>query len=50
MPIGVAALVRAGVPRDRVLNTLPTGELREWIAARRARAASRVAAARVIVS
>ncbi len=50
MPIGVAALVSAGVPRQRVLNTLPAGELREWIAARRARAATRTAAARTIVS
>jgi histidinol phosphatase-like PHP family hydrolase len=50
MPIGVAALAAAGMPRERVLNTMHLDELRDWIAARRSRAASRVAAARVMVS
>ncbi len=41
MPFGTAALAEAGVAPARVLNTLPAGELIDWIAARRARAASR---------
>jgi putative hydrolase len=41
MPLGVAALVEAGVPRERVLNTLAPDELLEWVASRRARAAAR---------
>jgi histidinol phosphatase-like PHP family hydrolase len=41
MPLGVAALIRAGVPRDQVINAMCTDELREWIAWRRGRAAER---------
>jgi len=50
MPIGIAALISAGVPRERVLNTLGCDELRDWVACRRARAASVAAAARVVLS
>lgn len=38
MPLGIAALVEAGIPRERVINTLARDELVEWIATRRARA------------
>jgi histidinol phosphatase-like PHP family hydrolase len=48
MPLGVAALVSAGIPRSRVLNTMALGELRDWVAARRSRAAERVRADRVV--
>lgn len=41
MPLGVAALIDAGVPRERVLNTFSADELVDWVAARRARAAAR---------
>ena len=41
MPLGIAALVCAGVPREHVINTFSTAELREWLAHRRARAAGR---------
>ena len=41
MPLGIAALIEAGVPRERVINTLAHDDLRDWIAARRARAAAR---------
>lgn len=50
MPLGVAALIQAGVPRGRVINTFARDELGEWIATRRARAAERAARGRVIVS
>ncbi len=43
MPLGIAALVEAGVPRQRVINTFGREELAEWIAARRALAAARPA-------
>lgn len=49
MPLGVAALIAAGVPRDRVINTMTTDELREWIARRRGRAAERARRARILV-
>ena len=42
MPLGIAALIAAGVPRERVINTMPAAELRAWVAARRANAAARV--------
>jgi histidinol phosphatase-like PHP family hydrolase len=48
MPLGVAALVAAGVPRKRVINTWPVDELLDWVGARRAAAAARVSAARVL--
>ncbi|MDQ6847538.1 MAG: PHP domain-containing protein [Candidatus Dormibacteraeota bacterium] len=41
MPLGIATLIEAGVPRERVINTLAHDELVEWVAARRARAAAR---------
>ncbi len=41
MPLGIAALIEAGVPRERVINTLAHDDLVEWVAARRARAAAR---------
>ena len=43
MPLGIAALIAAGVPRERVINTFPRDELLEWVARRRARARSRPA-------
>jgi putative hydrolase len=43
MPLGVAALIEAGVPRERVINTFAHGDLVEWVAARRARASARTA-------
>ncbi|MEO8899388.1 MAG: PHP domain-containing protein [Candidatus Dormibacter sp.] len=50
MPLGVAALISAGVPRDRVLNAMTADELREWIAQRRSRAAARDGRARRLIS
>ena len=41
MPLGVTALIEAGVARERVLNTMERDELMDWIAARRGRAARR---------
>lgn len=41
MPIGVAALINAGVPQEQVINTLTTAGLLDWLAARRSRAAER---------
>jgi putative hydrolase len=41
MPLGVAALIEAGVPRERVINTFHRDRLLEWIASRRSRAAAR---------
>jgi putative hydrolase len=41
MPLGVAALIDAGVPRERVLNAMTREELVDWISRRRARAAGR---------
>jgi histidinol phosphatase-like PHP family hydrolase len=46
MPLGVAALITAGVPRGRVLNAMTANELREWIGQRRGRAAERAGRAR----
>jgi len=43
MPFGTAALAAAGIPAERVLNTLPLDGLTEWVASRRARASSRPA-------
>ncbi len=43
MPLGVAALIEAGVPRERVINAFTVDELVDWVAARRARAARRAA-------
>jgi histidinol phosphatase-like PHP family hydrolase len=37
MPLGVAALIEAGVPRERVLNTFACDELVDWVSQRRAR-------------
>jgi histidinol phosphatase-like PHP family hydrolase len=45
MPLGVAALIEAGVPRRRVINTFARDQLLEWVAARRARATARTATA-----
>jgi histidinol phosphatase-like PHP family hydrolase len=50
MPLGIAALIAAGVPGERVINTLGCDELCEWIAARRRRAQARSSANRVILS
>ena len=36
--IGIAAALKAGVPRDRIVNTLTVEELQEWVEARRDRA------------
>ena len=44
MRFGVAALAAAGIPPERVLNTLPLEGLTAWVAERRARAASRPSA------
>jgi len=41
MPLGIAALIVAGIPRERVINTLAHDALVEWVAARRARARAR---------
>ena len=41
MPLGIAALIEAGVPRERVINALAPDELVEWVAERRARANAR---------
>ncbi len=41
MPLGIAALIEAGVPRARVINTFEHDELLQWIRDRRARAATR---------
>jgi putative hydrolase len=41
MPLGVAALIEAGVPRERVINTFHRDVLLDWIAARRSRAEAR---------
>jgi putative hydrolase len=41
MPLGIAALIEAGIPRERVINTFQYDELRQWIRDRRARAATR---------
>jgi histidinol phosphatase-like PHP family hydrolase len=49
MPLGVAALISAGVPRERVINAMSAAELREWIARRRAGAAERARRARTVV-
>lgn len=49
MPLGVAALIAAGVQRDRVINTMSADQLREWIAQRRAGAAERARRARTVV-
>ncbi|MDQ2959843.1 MAG: PHP domain-containing protein [Candidatus Dormibacteraeota bacterium] len=48
MPLGIAALVLAGVPRARVVNAMATDQVREWVQARRGRAAERARAARVL--
>jgi histidinol phosphatase-like PHP family hydrolase len=50
MPLGIAALINAGVPRERLINTMSVGELREWVSARRATAAVRVRQARTVSS
>ncbi|HEX9410177.1 MAG TPA: PHP domain-containing protein [Actinomycetota bacterium] len=36
MEFGLAAAIRAGIPRERILNFLPRGELMVWTASRRA--------------
>ena len=36
--IGVAAALKAGIPRDRIVNTLTADELRKWVLERRERA------------
>jgi histidinol phosphatase-like PHP family hydrolase len=41
MPLGIAAVIAAGVPRERVINTFSHDELLEWVARRRGRARSR---------
>lgn len=48
MPLGVATLIAAGVPRERVLNTMGVEQLRAWVAERRAGARERVRRARVV--
>jgi DNA polymerase (family 10) len=35
--LGLAAAIRAGIPRERVLNFLPVAELRDWVAGVRSR-------------
>jgi putative hydrolase len=41
MPLGVATVIAAGVPRERVINTFTRDHLVEWVAQRRGRAARR---------
>jgi histidinol phosphatase-like PHP family hydrolase len=40
LPVGIAAALDAGIPRDRILNFLERDELVAWVAARRGRAQS----------
>ena len=48
MPLGVATLIKGGVPPERVINTMPFDQLRDWVAQRRSTAAERVRRARVV--
>ncbi len=50
MPLGIAALITAGVPRERVINAMSAAELREWVAERRAAAVERVRRDRTVTA